>query len=189
MDSARTPRQRRRFARIALGHVTREYPHKLDHVLDGDGGRCCRRARCIRSSSAASTGTAASTVTGLLTLRRLYPDMAEARRIARLADTSFTAEKVAAELRLSRPTAVRRGFERPYGWAWLLMLHAEAPRHDDADGAPSSRRWRSRSPIAFKAYLAEAHLSRSAPARIQHAPSRWCSRSTGRRRTIPASPT
>ena len=23
------------FARIALGHVTREYPHKLDHVMDG----------------------------------------------------------------------------------------------------------------------------------------------------------
>jgi len=25
-----------RFAAIALGHVTREYPHKLDHVLLGD---------------------------------------------------------------------------------------------------------------------------------------------------------
>ncbi|MGH6707316.1 MAG: DUF2891 family protein, partial [Sphingomicrobium sp.] len=25
-----------RFARVALGHVTREYPHKLDHVLLGD---------------------------------------------------------------------------------------------------------------------------------------------------------
>ena len=24
-----------RFAGIALGHVTREYPHKLDHVMDG----------------------------------------------------------------------------------------------------------------------------------------------------------
>jgi hypothetical protein len=24
-----------RFARVALGHVAREYPNKLDHVLDG----------------------------------------------------------------------------------------------------------------------------------------------------------
>jgi hypothetical protein len=24
------------------------------------------------------------------------------------------------------------GFERPYGWAWLLMLHAEAQRHEAA---------------------------------------------------------
>ena len=25
-----------RFAGIALGHVTRQYPHKLDQVLEGD---------------------------------------------------------------------------------------------------------------------------------------------------------
>ena len=25
-----------KFARIALGHVQREYPNKLDHVLDGE---------------------------------------------------------------------------------------------------------------------------------------------------------
>jgi hypothetical protein len=29
---------------------------------------------------------------------------------------------------LDRPYAA--GFERPYGWAWLLALHAEAERHD-----------------------------------------------------------
>ena len=34
-DEASTPDLADRFARIALGHVTREYPHKLDHVLDG----------------------------------------------------------------------------------------------------------------------------------------------------------
>jgi hypothetical protein len=30
---------------------------------------------------------------------------------------------------LDRPSS--RGFERPYGWAWLLALHAEAQRHGD----------------------------------------------------------
>jgi hypothetical protein len=29
---------------------------------------------------------------------------------------------------LSRPVA--RGFERPYGWGWLLMLQAELVRHE-----------------------------------------------------------
>ena len=39
-------------------------------------------------------------------------------------------EKVEAELRyLSRPLS--RGFERPYGWAWLLQLHLEASRHGE----------------------------------------------------------
>ena len=55
----------------------------------------------------------------LLTLRRLFPDMPEADAIATLADDSFTAEKIAVELAyLDRPSS--RGFERPYGWAWLL---------------------------------------------------------------------
>ena len=32
---ALTPQIASKFARIALGHVTREYPNKLDHVLNG----------------------------------------------------------------------------------------------------------------------------------------------------------
>src|ERR1700742_2977552 len=31
-----TPELASQFAAIALGHVTREYPNKLDHVLEGD---------------------------------------------------------------------------------------------------------------------------------------------------------
>ena len=32
-----------RFAAIALGHVMREYPHKLDHVWTGDADASYRR--------------------------------------------------------------------------------------------------------------------------------------------------
>ena len=32
-----TPELAARFAALALGHVTREYPNKLDHVLTGPG--------------------------------------------------------------------------------------------------------------------------------------------------------
>jgi hypothetical protein len=58
-----TPQIAQRFAEAALGHVTREYPHKLDHVMDGPEDVASPRD-LIRSSSAASTGTAACTVTG-----------------------------------------------------------------------------------------------------------------------------
>ena len=64
-----------------------------------------------------------------MTLRRLFPDMPEAEHISSLADASFTHNKIAVELAyLSRPLSA--GFERPYGWAWLLYLHLEASRHD-----------------------------------------------------------
>ncbi|HEV2043269.1 MAG TPA: DUF2891 domain-containing protein, partial [Sphingomicrobium sp.] len=66
----------------------------------------------------------------LLTLRRLAPENRHAKKIAELADASFTPGKVATELAyLDRPESA--GFERPYGWGWLLYLHLEATRHSD----------------------------------------------------------
>lgn len=118
------------MARIALGHVTREYPHKLDHVLLGD-----EDARTPRDLHPVFFGSFDwhSCVHGwwtLLTLRRLFPEMAEADAIEALAEGSFMPDKLAAERAyLDRPFG--RAFERPYGWGWLLYLHLEAQRHGD----------------------------------------------------------
>jgi hypothetical protein len=70
----------------------------------------------------------------MLRLRRLFPDMDASRRIEALADTMLSPARVAGELDyLDR--AYSGGFERPYGWAWLLALHAEAQRHRDQSWA------------------------------------------------------
>ena len=120
-----------RMTRIAMGHVAREYPHKLDHVLGGDAD-----ARTPRDLHPIFFGSFDwhSCVHGwwtLLTLRRLYPDGSGADEVWDLADASFTHEKAAAELAyLDR--SLSAGFERPYGWGWLLSLHFEATRHTDA---------------------------------------------------------
>ena len=118
-----------RMARIALGHVTKEYPHKLDHVLESDAD-----AQTPRSLHPIFFGSFDwhSCVHGwwtLLTLRRLFPDIADADAIARRANDSFTPEKVEVE-RAYLNRRLSGGFERPYGWAWLLYLHLEATRHD-----------------------------------------------------------
>ncbi|RST29583.1 DUF2891 domain-containing protein [Sphingomonas ginkgonis] len=119
-----------RFAAIALGHVRQGYPHKLDHVLLVD-----EDARPPRELHPIFFGSFDwhSCVHGwwtLLTVARLYPGSGETARIAALADDSFTLANVAVELAyLDRPQS--GGFERPYGWAWLLMLHLEATRHPD----------------------------------------------------------
>jgi hypothetical protein len=50
-----------------------------------------------------------------------------------LFDAHFDEEKVEGEVAyLARPAS--RGFERPYGWAWLLMLAAELSLHDTPEG-------------------------------------------------------
>ena len=121
------------FASIALGHVRKPYPYKMDHVLNAD-----EDARPPQHFHPIFYGSFDwhSCVHGwwtLLTLRRLFPDMAKAARVAELADDSFTAAKVAGERAyLDRPNS--RGFERPYGYGWLMALHLEASRHGD-------RRW------------------------------------------------
>jgi len=119
-----------RMARIALGHVAREYPHKLDQVLESDAGLAPPRVLHPIFFGSFDWHSCVHGWWTLLTLRRLFPDTPEAADIARLADSSFTPDKVEVERAyLDRPLS--RGFERPYGWAWLLYLHLEATRHPE----------------------------------------------------------
>jgi len=118
-----------RFARIALGHVTREYPNKLDHVLLGYEDALPPRALHPIFFGSFDWHSCVHGWWTLLTLRRLFPRNMEAAAIAELADASFTPGKIAEERAyLDRPLSA--GFERPYGWGWLLYLHLEASRHD-----------------------------------------------------------
>src|ERR1700743_114769 len=116
-----------RFARIALGHVTREYPNKLDHVM-GDAGD----ARAPRDLHPIFYGSFDwhSCVHGYWMLARLlrqFPDNAAARDIAALFDESFTRGNVAGEIAyLARPSS--GGFEPPCGWVWVLMLEGALGR-------------------------------------------------------------
>jgi hypothetical protein len=121
------------MAQIALGHVTREYPHKLDHVLGADEDVLPPRMLHPIFYGSFDWHSCVHGWWTLLTLRRMFPHIEEAKAIARLANASFTSEKVGGELAyLDRPLS--RGFERPYGWAWLLYLHLEATRHRDGWG-------------------------------------------------------
>jgi hypothetical protein len=124
-----TPELASSFARIALGHVAREYPNKLDHVLEGPDD--LRGPRDLHPIFFGSFDWH-SCVHGywlLASLLRLEPGIPEAPAIRALFDDAFTPEKVEAERAyLDRPSA--RGFERPYGWGWLLKLQAELMAHD-----------------------------------------------------------
>ncbi len=118
-----------KMARIALGHVGKEYPHKLDHVLTSDADALPPRVLHPIFYGSFDWHSCVHGWWTLLTVRRLFPAIAEAAAIDDLASDSFTTDKVAGELAyLERPTS--RGFERPYGWAWLLTLHLEATRHE-----------------------------------------------------------
>jgi hypothetical protein len=118
-----------RFAQIALGHVTREYPHKLDHVMVGPEDVLGPKALHPIFHGSFDWHSCVHGYWLLLRLRRLFPEMPEAQAIRQLADDMLTPDKVAVERAyLDRPYS--GPFERPYGWAWLLALHREAMRHE-----------------------------------------------------------
>ncbi len=121
-----------RFARIALGHVTREYPNKLAHGLTGPADARTPRDLHPIFYGSYDWHSCVHSYWMLAYLLRRFPDFAPAAEIRPLFDTSITAAAVAGECAyLAAPTA--RGFERPYGWGWLLKLaeelslHAESP--------------------------------------------------------------
>lgn len=124
-----TPAIADRFATLTLSHLGRRYPYKMDLVLAGP-----EDAREPADHHPIFHGSFDwhSCVHGwwqVLRLLRLYPTMAQAAAIRARADEMLVPDKVAGEIAfLARPTA--SGFERPYGWAWLLALHGEAARHD-----------------------------------------------------------
>jgi hypothetical protein len=144
-----------KFAHIALGHVTREYPNKLDHVLTGPGDvRAPRELHPIFYGSFDWH----SCVHGywlLATLLRRVPQLPEAAQIRDLFEKAFTAPKVAGEVAyLGRPEA--GGFERPYGWAWLLKLQAELLAHSGRSWAQALRPLAETIAERFRQYLPKA---------------------------------
>jgi hypothetical protein len=150
-----TPEIASKFARIALGHVRREYPNKLDHVLEGDAD-----ARGPRDLHPIFFGSFDwhSCVHGywlLASLLRLEPGISEAAAIEALLDEAITAGTVAGELAyLQRPSS--RGFERPYGWAWLLKLQAELMAHEGRPWAGLMRPLAEAFADRFRAFLPKA---------------------------------
>jgi hypothetical protein len=131
-----TPELASKFARLALAHLTREYPHKMDHVLnDVSELRTPRELHPIFYGSFDWH----SCVHGywlLATLLRRFPSLPEAQQIETVFDEQITISGIEAEVDYLRQP-LRATFERTYGWAWLLMLAAELARHETNAG----KRW------------------------------------------------
>ena len=133
---ALTPALGAGFARVALSHVTKEYPNKLDHVLNKRGDLKTPSQLHPVFFGSFDWHSCVHGYWLLATLLRLFPEMREAEKIEELFDRQLAPAKVRAEIRyLGQP--LRATFERPYGWAWLLMLWAELSRHSSG----KAERW------------------------------------------------
>ena len=115
-----------RFAAIALWHVEREYPNKPGHVLDGPQDAATPAGLHPVFYGSFDWHSCVHSYWLLARVLRRFPDAECAGAIAALFDRQLVAEKVAGECRYFERNSAR-GYERPYGWAWLLKLAAELP--------------------------------------------------------------
>ncbi len=113
-----------RFARIALGHVGREYPNSVQHVFaDADDVGTPRALHPVFFGSF-DWHSCVHAHWMLAHLLRRFPQMEVAAAIRAHFDARLTAAAVAGECAYMNRT-VARGFQRPYGWGWLLKLASE----------------------------------------------------------------
>ncbi len=112
------------FVAVALGHIDREYPSKLDHVINDECD--LRSPRELHPCFFGSFDWHSSVHAHWLLVRaaRLVPGIAQGAAVRDVMDRHLTAANVAVEASyLKRPRS--ETFERTYGWAWLLKLAAE----------------------------------------------------------------
>jgi hypothetical protein len=125
-----------RFAALALACVQQEYPNKIAHVLGSDADVQPPRGLTPAFYGCYDWHSAVHGHWLLARLARLYPDAPFVPRARAALAANLTPERIAAEVRyLEGPGRV--SFERPYGLAWLLQLHAELTEWDD----PQARAW------------------------------------------------
>jgi hypothetical protein len=118
-----------RCAAIVLGHVSQEYPNRLDQTLAGPDDLLPPRILHPIFFGSFDWHSCVHSHWMLARVLRHFPDLPQAEEIRAHFNAAFTPEKVAGECAyFHRPTA--GGFKRPYGWAWLLKLHTELRAHD-----------------------------------------------------------
>ena len=124
------------LARITLNGIAREYPTYPGHVLLDVAD--LRRTRELHPAFYGCFDWHSAVHSHWLLARvlRLLPALPEAGPIRSALSEHLTEANVRAEAAYFAQPG-RGGFERPYGWAWLLKLAEELLDYDDPDG----RRW------------------------------------------------
>ena len=117
------------FARLGLANIRREYPHYVQHMLNGPAD-----ARTPRELHPAFYGSydwhsCVHQHWMLVRLALMFPNLPERDEISRVLHDHLSAENMRAEVAYFRAPG-REFFERPYGWAWLLKLAQEVRVYD-----------------------------------------------------------
>lgn len=110
-----------KIAALALAGVTREFPHKPDHVISGPADLLLPRQLHPAFYGCYDWHSAVHSHWVLVELLQHFPNMVIAPDAEAVLDKHFAAASLSQELDYLQSPG-REAFERPYGWAWLFRL-------------------------------------------------------------------
>lgn len=126
------------FAAVVLKHTSREYPSKLDHVINDESELVSPQKLHPMFFGSFDWHSSVHGHWLLVRALRLSPSLdGNMPEIRKLFDCRFTAANVQVEVAYLGQK-LRETFERTYGWAWLLKLAAEL-RLAAAESAAASK--------------------------------------------------
>ena len=137
------------YLRAALGCVTKEYPHHPWFTATGPESYRTHREYHPAFYGSFDWHSCVEMHWAIVRLLRRFPDLPSAGDARRTLDARLTPGHLETEVAFFRSNP---GFERPYGWGWLLTLHHELATWDAADGG----RWAAA--VAPLADLLASHL-------------------------------
>ncbi len=117
------------FVTLALDCVHKQYPNKIAHVLNDDADAQTPQELYPAFYGCYDWHSAVHGHWQLARYLRLNPDGLHAQAALVALQRSITSKNIAAEVAYFQAEG-RSGFERPYGLAWLLQLHAELVEMD-----------------------------------------------------------
>ena len=126
------------LASLPLKCIVQQYPNKTGHVVLGDSDQLISSPRQLHPVFYGCFDWHSS-VHGhwmLVRLLKMFPQLPEAATIRAAINSSFTNENIAVEVNYFS-SQLTKGWERTYGWAWLLKLDEELYTWDDEN----AKRW------------------------------------------------
>ena len=121
---ALTPAGASHLAGLALKCLQQPYPNKISHVLNDSSDALPPQVLHPAFYGCFDWHSAVHGHWMLVRLLRAFPELPEAAEIRRKLDQNLQPAHIEAEIAYLQAPG-RKGFERMYGWAWLLQLALE----------------------------------------------------------------
>ena len=126
------------LAALPLKCILQQYPNKTGHLVQSDSDQLNSAPRQLHPAFYGCFDWHSS-VHGhwmLVSLLKMFPQLPEAAAIRTMLSSTLTPGNIAIEVSYFN-SPLSKGWERTYGWAWILKLDQELASWNDEDG----RRW------------------------------------------------